>query len=424
MIKQNFNLSEEESKRILKLHQDATKNHYILSEQLVSIEKNKDINLFYSTKDPKTQRQYINYKLIDLERRAYLYRARTREEIKKYGAAGAIKEDESKDYYKLVESMVSRMDPDSKDAFNKLSQSSDENLRKFYFHVLKRFQLDFQSERGVKDKKIVVDNVETIEKQLVKKGTEPVTNEVIEPGYILSTIDGVKTSNFFVDNEATLTPEFRTFVNEHIVAALQRAKEALQDKGGLNTGKLINMVVESSCSKLKNGPSRTVQNDGKDCAIDPRTKKPYAACPTFMTLSKARAEAARNYVLNELKRNSIDFSKGEISINSNGQNGDGTSGPEWSGNMADKQSYDQYKYTKINLQFVIDTKKESKSVTTTPGSPDEYEPKTVNDYIIRFTATGRKKLHIEIPSFRFELPTIRIGRLMSVTPKFARCPKW
>jgi len=143
-----------------------------------------------------------------------------------------------------------------------------------------------------------------------------------------------------------------------------------------------------------------------------------------MTLSKARAEAARNYVLNELKRNSIDFSKGEISINSNGQNGDGTSGPEWSGNMADKQSYDQYKYTKINLQFVIDTKKESKSVTTTPGSPDEYEPKTVNDYIIRFTATGRKKLHIEIPSFRFELPTIRIGRLMSVTPKFARCPKW
>jgi len=191
MIKQNFNLSEEESKRILKLHQDATKNHYILSEQLISIEKNKDINLFYSTKDPKTQRQYINAKLIDLERRAYLYRARTREEIKKYGAAGAIKEDESKDYYKLVESMVSRMDPDSKDAFNKLSQSSDENLRKFYFHVLKRFQLDFQSERGVKDKKIVVDNVETIEKQLVKKGTEPVTNEVIEPGYILSTMEKI-----------------------------------------------------------------------------------------------------------------------------------------------------------------------------------------------------------------------------------------
>lgn len=424
MIKQNFNVNEEESKRILKLHQDATKNHYILSEQLVSIEKNKDINLFYSTKDPKTQRQYINYRLADLERRAGLLRARnTREDIKKYGAVGAIKEDQSGDYYKLVESMTRRMDPDSLNAFNKLSQSSDENLRKFYFHVLKRFQLDFQSERGVKDKKIVVDNVETIEKQLAKKGTEPVTNEVIEPGYILSTIEGVKTSNFFVDNEATLTTEFRTFVNEHIVAAVQRAKEALQDKGGLNTGKLIRMVVESSCSKLKNGQSRTVQNDGKDCAIDPRTKKPYAACPTFMTLSKARAEAARNYVLNELKRNSIDFSNGEISINPNGQNGDGTSGPEWSGDMADKQSYDQYKYTKIDLQFVIDTKKESKSVTTTPGTPDEYEPKTVNDYIIRFTATGRKRLTFDLPSFRFELPTIRIGNLMRIIPQSARCPK-
>ena len=372
----------------------------VISEQI--FQKEDDVDSVFSTQDPKLASELKKLTLFNLRKEAGLpYEGeKGKEEPAKWALPG---------FNATVESMTEKMDELSQLAFSKLSQTNDEFLQKFYFYVIASYKgSNFGGNKTVKNKKIVVDNYDTIKQELVKKGKAPGVQTVEEPGYSLQQSQDIDSSDFFVDNEAILTKNFVNFVNENIVTAVESAKEALKSLGGTNTGSLINMDIKSSCSQLPNGPSKTF--GGKT--------------PSFEELALKRAEVARDYIFKVLNQNGITTDNANITIDAKGENGDGTSGPAWNNKNTDRAKYDQYKYVKVNLDFVINTSVEAKASTVpTPGTEDEYAPKSIDDYTIKFTALGRTRIKIGLPRFRFRIPKIRFGRGMGGTRKYFKCPK-
>jgi hypothetical protein len=59
MIKQTWEISNEERNRIISLHESATKNFYVLSEQLVSVKQNRGVDKVISSRDPEIE-QYLS----------------------------------------------------------------------------------------------------------------------------------------------------------------------------------------------------------------------------------------------------------------------------------------------------------------------------------------------------------------------------
>lgn len=373
-----------------------------ISEQLFSRTKEDDVDIVFSTQDPKLVAQLNKMTLANLRKEAGIpYEGKKGQEQPS--------EEALTKFNATVQSMMEKMDELSQLAFSKLSQTTEEFLQKFYLYVVASYiGSNFGGLKTVKNQKIVVDNYDTIKQELVKKGKAPGVQTVEEPGYSLQQSQDIDSSDFFVDNEAVLTTNFVNFVNENIVTAVEGAKEALKPLGGTNTGSLINMDIKSSCSRLPNGPSKTF--GGKT--------------PSFEELALKRAEVARDYILKVLNQNGITTDNANITIDAKGENGDGTSGPAWNNKNTDRPKYDQYKYVKVNLDFVINTSVEAKASTVpTPGTPDEYVPKSVDDYTIKFTALGRTRVKIGLPRFKFRIPRIRFSRGMAGTPKYFKCPK-
>lgn len=375
----------------------------VISEQLITREKEDDVALVISTQNPADQKYLSKKTVVGLAANC----GRTVDKT------GKVRTDVSneKSFIKNVSDMMGKMDETSKKAFITLSQSSDINLQKFYYYSIGTFLDSLGGNRNVKNKQIVVDNVTTIKNELVKSGETTPSTEVIEPGYSLETPLSQYTGDFFVNNEAQLSQKFVDYVQNNIVDAITKAKEALRESGGTNEGQLIDLIIYSSCSQIPNGFSKVTF---------PGTK------PTFEQLSKARGNAARDYILKVLEKNNIKTTNANIDVKWQGENTEplGTSGPAWTGKDEDRPKYEQYKYVRVNLNFVIRTDVKAKS-TTIPGSKTEdvYQPKTVNDYTIKFTATGRKRLKVNIPSFKFNIPKITLGGGMNATPKSMRCPK-
>jgi hypothetical protein len=369
-----------------------------INEQMFRNEKFDNLNLIISTRNPKDLANIKRFSLESHMRNAGLMTD------KKTGKL--IPVSDPKEFENNLNFIQSKMDETSKNVF----ESAKTINPSFYYYVINQYFI-IGRDPTVKNMKIVVDSATTV-KDVPKPGAQtPAPNQVIEPGYELVTPAETNTSGFFVDNEATLTTAFTSFVANNIVAAINQAKENLSKSGGTQAIYLESLNIDSSCSKLANGPSRTVQTANAN------------RVPSFMELSTARANAARDYIVNTLTKMKAQINPAKITINPNGENGDGTSGPEFKG--TDKASYNQYKYVRINLVFAIRTSVEAKTAPTQPqGIPPEMIPQSTTDFTIHFTAKGRNDFKIYLPTFSLKIPGINLGgNGMRASTKQVRCPK-
>lgn len=290
----------------------------------------------------------------------------------------------------VSEKMEKYMDETSRGVFNEMKQKNP----LFFVYVLSRYN---DSEIR-KRRNIIVDSATTVKQ---KPPVEEKPKETIEPGVKITTDDAIVQPNFFNYNEATLTPQFKSFVNENIISYVNQLKQNLESYGGSNEGILDSLIIKASSSKLRNGPSRTVQNDGKNCSTNPATNKPFEACPTHLTLSKARAEAAKNYIINELQKNNIKIDENKIVLDYQGENGDGTSGPEFvQGDNPKDEKFSKAQRVDINAVIAIRTNPETK-VKKTDENLQSTEPVEETDYRVIITGKTRGSFKINLPSFDF-----------------------
>jgi hypothetical protein len=288
----------------------------------------------------------------------------------------------------IIKKMKKKMDNTSIEVFDQMS----ENNPLFFIYVLSTYNhSDIASNTGIfkdyKKQRITVDSAETVKLPPPTQPTAP--TEVIEPGVEIQTDETLIQPNFFASNEATLTPQFKSFINENVISNVNQLKQILKEHGGTGRGVLDSLVINASSSKTRNGESKTVENDGKNCSINPVTKQPYQACPTHLTLSKARAEAAKNYIVEELRKNNIEVDESKIVVNYQGENGDGTSGPEFvQGDNPRDEKFLKAQRVDINAVIAIRTQGEVKK-TITPPEVKQAEPVTQTDYRIVISAKTR-----------------------------------
>lgn len=298
----------------------------------------------------------------------------------------------------VAKKMMNKMDETSLNVFNQMSQ----NNPLFYAYSLHKFDYSVirANTGGLSDYKklgIIVDSAETVKMPPPQQPTEP--TEVIEPGVEIKTDQTLVQPNFFAFNEATLTPQFKAFINENVISNINQLKQVLQQHGGTGKGVLDSLSINASSSKLRNGESKTVENDGKNCSINPTTKQPFQACPTHLTLSKARAEAAKNYIVEELRKNGIEVDESKIVLNYQGENGDGTSGPAFAqGDNPRDEKFLKAQRVDVDSVIAIRTRGDAKTKIT-PPEVKQAEPVSQTDY--RVVIGAKTRGDIEFMGFDF-----------------------
>jgi len=418
MIKQTWEISNEERNRILSLHETATKNLYLVSEQLVKTTKYRDLDVVLSSLDPRIIQKLNEYSVIEWKNSA----------MKTWRDGGVLKINpgyETKTFENSLNDMKKMMDEKSLQVFEKMENEN----RKFYYYVIiqymganQRGTTDPRAEGifdrgGIKDKKIIVDDSVTIQEEITPPEAGKVSEPVMEQGYSMITPPEVQQPTLFQYNEAVMTPEFIQYINETIFGGIDQAIKEMSDELVKEGRKPADVWV----NKLKITSSSSTIPNGKSERTFP------GKVPTFQELSDARAKVVYDYLVAGLKqRNSVINPEG-IEINSEGTNagkqitvksgnqtlkldGTGTSGPEYNGQNKDELK----KYQRVDLTFDFAVKG-----TTPPKSdpiesdpiPPQFIPTSQTDFVVRFSATGRKKLKVRIP--QITLPNISLKGLFA-----------
>ena len=165
--------------------------------------------------------------------------------------------------------------------------------------------------------------------QTIKRQYTGVTSEPIE-----FPVDG-SGKDYFLDNEWLLTDKFKNDFKTQVLDEITRAKQV---DPNLKPA-LTNLNISTSCSTLKNGiPQRS-----------PGAKKYSTTGITFLDLSTERNNAAKNYVLKALGDAGVDVKNVNIVPKVDGDNGDGTSGPQYAG--VNPKEFDKYKFLNMKLKF-------------------------------------------------------------------------
>ena len=416
MIKQTWEISNEERNRILSLHESATKNFYLVSEQPIKTTKFRDVDVVVSSRDPKVIQRLDEFSLIQWKNGA----------MKTWQDGNLLKKTgiETKTFYKSLNDMKKMMDEKSLQVFEKMENENP----KFYYYVIIMYMGEYQTmgfsrregifdrenafyglfdtERStIKNKKIIVDDSTTIESEMSPGKTEP-QNSGIEQGYELITPPTIQQPVQFDYNEAVMTPGFIEYINNTVFGGIDEAIKVMSDtmikNGRKPAGVQVNKLkINASSSTIPNGVSK-ITFPGK--------------VPTFQELSDARAKVVYNYLIEGLKKRNATINPEGVEINTKGTNvgkqitvnsgnqtlkldGTGTSGPEYKG-----QNKDEFKkYQRVDLTFEFAVKGETPPLSTPPDNIlPELKPTSQTDFVVRFTAQGRKGIN-----FDFKLPSLK-----------------
>ena len=411
MIKQTWEISQEERNRIISLHESATKNFYILSEQLVSVEQNRSVDKVISSRDPEIE-QYLNQ--VDVQEYSRLIGIQT------------------KAFKQGLDEMKGLMDELSLKVFEKMRVDNP----KFYLYVIStylgparvpgQYGVGVFDEKKLKNKKIVVDNSVSIEanKTSGKVGEVP-TVPIVEQGYEMITPPTIQQPMQFEFNEAIMTPEFMKYIDENIFGSIDEGirnmTEAIQNEGRKVVDVYVDKIIlKSSSSTIPNGVSKRTF-PGK--------------VPTFKELSDARAKVVYDYLVQGLQKRNAYINPQGIMIDSNGTNtgkeitvksgdktlkldGTGTSGDEYNG----QNKQELIKNQRVELSFgyaVRGTTPPLEDTTETDDVPPSVLPETANDFMVRFGGQGRKRLEFRIP--KISIPIFSKGGYYNKGVKMS-CP--
>lgn len=181
-------------------------------------------------------------------------------------------------------------------------------------------------------------------------------------------------SDFFVDNYYETTPYFKEQFKADIIDPINAQLEQIKNIEGKPKMYLKELNIATSASRI------------------PNTESPDGKTYTFEQLSKLRNESALNYIKSQLDALGVLIdSDTVITQNYKGQNGDGTSGPEWKAG-SDKSKYERYKYLNVDIKVILNI---PPGIGQDPG--DEEIIKT-QQYKVIFKRV-RKGISIKIPLF-------------------------
>ena len=408
MIKQTWEISNEERNRILSLHESATKNLYLMSEQ-VSVKQTRGVERILSSRDPDIEK-YLNQK----DSNTY---------SREMGVG-------SQGFNKELDEMMGLMDETSRKVFEQMRVDNP----KFFLYVVsiyagkrtggKNILGKYQTQYGggifdnaydysglfgsksstIKSKNIIVDNSTTIKNEVAsgKVGEVP-TVPIVEQGYQMITSPEIKQPMQFAYNEAVMTPEFKKYIDDEIFGSIDEGIKnmtvAIQEEGRKPVDVYVGkMILKSSCSTTPNGVSKQTF-PGK--------------IPTYQELSDARAKVVYDYLVQGLQKRNAYFNPEGIVIDSKGTNagkqikiksgdktitvdGTGTSGEEYNGQNREELS--KYQRVELSLDYAVRGTTPPLGGDAEPDNiPSELIPETENEYIVRFTGAGRKRLEIRIP---------------------------
>jgi hypothetical protein len=282
----------------------------------------------------------------------------------------------SGEFAQNVSEMKRMMDPDSIKVFDMIPSKN----MMFYIYAVGKFSQNKNS-KG-RRKKIVVDNYQTVKQEPVvtPKGDTPPKEE---PGYELNS-GGQEQPVQYVINEAILTEEFKNYIIQNVINPIKENIQHVSQKGNKVNGVYVDkLIVSSSCSTAPNKQSK-VTFPGK--------------VPTFQELSQARGNVVYQFITEQLSSLGVPVKYGQdkskVGVNSQGTNGDGTSGPAWAAGM-NWRDVQQYQRADVNITYAVSSETPGQKGTPDKGDVVIYVPKTEDDFTIRFTAKGRLKFNLD-----------------------------
>ncbi len=204
-------------------------------------------------------------------------------------------------------------------------------------------------------------HINLIDGLLLRKGTEEIKKESPneQPGLTVSLDENAKTNFYFRDNEWELTDEGKADIQNTIFAQVDAN---IKENAGFNKC-VDSLIINSSASRFRNTGD--------------------AEKYSFAQLSKLRNDSVRDFIMQRLNEMGITLwcsTQNNIQQNINGDNGDGTSGPnppkplpfipkgqssmkpsstdetkrnEFGEPLETKVEYDVYKYTKPSLTIAF-----------------------------------------------------------------------
>lgn len=385
-------------------------------EEQIGFERQDDVNVILSTKDPKLAKQYSNRTITSMMNAAGAnWDPKTKKPV------------ETPEFTQTVNEMKSLMDESSAQIFDSMSQLNPN----FYYYVVSSY-INGTLGGQVKNKKIVVDNQVTIKQEMIDPGKPggEVDVPVVEEGYEIFSPPKIQQPMQFAYNEAIMTPEFITYINENLLAAIDEGianmTANLEKKGrGVSNLYINKLQITSSSSTIPNGVSKRTF-PGK--------------VPTFKELSDARAKVVYEYLTKELAKRKAEINPSGVVINSDGTNagqmltlkngdkmvqldGTGTSGEAYVGQ--DKEQLIKNQRVEFVVEFAVKgtTPPQSTKVKVDP-IPPQFAPVEKTDFMVRFTAKGRNifKFRPNL-NIRITLPRLSFG-IFSKRGKGIPCPKF
>jgi hypothetical protein len=287
-------------------------------------------------------------------------------------------EDQWSEYLNNDSEITSVMSSRSKGKWKKLK--SDQDNIGYAVAVLERFN---ETNPTTKWESVVVNS----ETEIINIVQQP--EESVEDSYPGIPVKFPKNLNphapFFKDNSFTPTELFKKSVKEDIIDPLIKINQEYGVGDDSPKFWLESMNILTSCSTLPNGKS---PEDGKK--------------RSFKELSEARNKAAYEYIVSQLKGIGV-LIDGDSKVlrNSDGKNGDGTSGPKWTGKNEDRHKYEKYKYLDVELKVAMNIEKPIQ--TTLPDEPeDKIESIETPTYNVLFRKPAKGKLRITLPKIKLQ----------------------